>query len=292
MILISLFLLGLAAGVLRGGSLRNLAALGIRHAWVPLLAFGLQASLVLFPPRQVVLPSQLRSAVLLITYSGSIGFLLLNRALPGTRLLVLGTILNAAVMSANGGYMPVTTEALARSGHTAYVVAEGDDRFVGRSKDVVLDKADTRLWFLSDVFGIPRPAPFASNFSLGDLLIGFGAAWFTFQGLTRPRRRRAQASSSPVGFQPPISGSSFTTRRGSDHASEDDSHDDRQSGDRQAVSGTPVTESAGGHGGVSAFQPREGTDRLRGSRLAGGVLPEAARTPAGVPRRRAQSPGT
>lgn len=204
MILISLFLFGLAAGMLRGGTLRTLAALRVRHTWVPLLAFGLQASLVLFPSRQLALPSHGRSAVLLITYCGLIGFLLLNRALPGVRLLVLGTFLNAAVMTANGGYMPVTTEALARVGHTAYVIVEGDDRFVSRSKDIVLDKADTRLWFLSDVFGIPKTAPFSSNFSPGDLLIALGAGLFTYQGLTRPRPSRAQTSSSLVASRTPM----------------------------------------------------------------------------------------
>ena len=184
MILILLFTLGLVAGLSRGGSFRNLARLEIRHGWLPLLAFGLQAAIVLFPRDTAAIPVSVRTAVLLITYGGLIAFLVLNRNLPGSRLLLIGAALNAAVMLANRGFMPVTPEALARSGHTGYIVTEGSDLFVNRSKDIVLEREDTRLWVLSDVLGIPAPLPFSSNFSLGDLLIGLGAAWLVYQGLT------------------------------------------------------------------------------------------------------------
>ena len=199
MILLSLFGLGLVLGLLRGGSLRNLATLRVRHPWLPLLAFGLQAGFFLLPDALTSIPAWVRTAIVILTYGGMISFLLLNLALPGSRLLLAGAALNAAVMSANYGFMPVTPEALARAGHTGYIVSQGSYSFVQRSKDIVLERQDTRLWFLSDVFGIPAPLPFSSNFSPGDLLIGAGAAWLIYVGLTKPLGASKRASTAPAG---------------------------------------------------------------------------------------------
>ena len=247
MVLIALFGLGIAAGLLRGGSMRNLAALRVRHAWLPLLAVGLQACFVVFGREPGSIPTWVRTSVLLITYSGMFGFLLLNRDLPGSRVLLAGAALNAAVMLANGGFMPVTPQALERSGHTGYIVTQGDDQFVRRSKDIVLEKEDTRLWFLSDAFGIPAPLPFSSNFSPGDLLIGLGAAWLTYRGLTRPAgavEDGSEASSSGTACAP-----EGHRRFGKelDHGAGNDAQDDRPGVDRPAVSRRPAAQSAGGY---------------------------------------------
>lgn len=247
MVLIALFGLGLAAGLLRGGSLRNLATLRVRHAWLPLLALGLQACFVVFGREPASIPTWVRTFVLMVTFGWLFGFLLVNGHLPGSRLLLAGAALNAAVMLANGGFMPVTPQALVRSGHTGYIVTQGGDQFVRRSKDIVLEKEETRLWFLSDVFGIPAPLPLASNFSPGDLLIGLGAAWLTYRGLTR-LASTAEDGSGPL--------SDAATRRSGAHrrfgkelddGAGNDAQDDRPGVDRPAVSGRPTAQSAGGY---------------------------------------------
>jgi hypothetical protein len=247
MVLIVLFGLGLAAGLLRGGSLRNLATLRVRHAWLPLLALGLQACFVVFGREPGSIPTWVRTSVLLITYSGMFGFLLLNRDLPGSRLLLAGAALNAAVMLANGGFMPVTRQALARSGHADYIVTQGGDQFVRRSKDIVLEKEDTRLWFLSDVFGIPAPLPFSSNFSPGDLLIGLGAAWLTYRGLTCPASPEEGGSVPLSDAAARQSGGHRQSGKELDDGTGCGAQDDRPGADRPAVSGRPTAQSAGGH---------------------------------------------
>lgn len=247
MVLIAMFGLGLAAGLLRGGSLRDLATLRVRHAWLPLLAFGLQASFVLFARDPASIPTWLRTFVLLITYGGMFGFLLLNRHLPGSRVLLAGAALNAAVMLANGGFMPVTPQALARSGHTGYITTQGGDQFVRRSKDIVLEKEDTRLWLLSDVFGIPAPLPFSSNFSPGDLLIGLGAAWLTYRGLARQVSATEGGPEASSGAAVRQLGGHRRLGRGLGNGTGNDAHDDRPGADRPAVPGRPAEQSAGGH---------------------------------------------
>ncbi len=247
MLLIALLGLGLAAGLLRGGSLRDLAKLRVRHAWLPLLAFGLQAVFVLFARDPVSIPSWMRTFILLVTYVGLFGFLLLNRQIPGSSLLLAGAALNAIVMLANGGFMPVTPQAVARSGHTGYIITQGDDKFVRRSKDIVLEKEDTRLWFLSDVFGIPAPLPFSSNFSPGDLVIGLGAAWLTYRGLRCRAGVAEGGSSAPPSAAERRSGGHRRLGRGIGNGAGNDAQDDRPSADRPAVSGRPAEQSAGGH---------------------------------------------
>ncbi len=185
MIVLFPLFVGLSLGWLRRGRVANLAALTVRHAWLPLVAIGLQVGFVAFSHADPAVPSSVRVGVLLGTYGGLVGFLLLNRRLPGAAFLLLGAGLNAAVMAANGGYMPITPEALARSGHEGQAVARGDDVFVDGSKDIVLEAEDTRLRFLSDVFGIPEELPFSATFSLGDVLIGVGAGVLIARGMGR-----------------------------------------------------------------------------------------------------------
>ncbi|MGH2625967.1 MAG: DUF5317 family protein [Anaerolineales bacterium] len=185
MILLFPIVLGLAFGFLRGGRPANLAALPVRHAWLPLAAAGLQLGFVFFSHADLGVAPPVRVGVLLATYGGLIGFLVLNRRLPGAVFLLVGASLNAAVMAANGGYMPITPEALARSGHEGQIVTRDGWRFVYGSKDIVLEAQDTRLGFLSDVFGIPEELPFSATFSLGDVLIGVGAALLIARGMWR-----------------------------------------------------------------------------------------------------------
>ena len=247
MILILLLGLGLAAGLLSRGNLRNLATLRVRHAWLPLLGFGLQAIFVLFVRESGSIPTWSRLLVLVVTSGSLFGFLVVNAHLSGSRLLLAGAALNAAVMLANGGFMPVTPQALARAGHTDYVFTQGEEQFVRRSKDIVLEKEDTRLWLLSDVFGIPAPLPFSSNFSPGDLLIGLGAAWLVYRGLTcavSEGEGGPQQSSDTVARQPKAHG-----RWGKElgHGVRSDAEDDRPGADRPAVPRRPATQSARGH---------------------------------------------
>lgn len=176
---------GLNLGWLRRGRVANLAALPVRHAWLPLVAVGLQLGFVFFSHANPGVAPSVRVGVLLATYAGLIGFLLLNRGLPGAGFLLLGASLNAVVMAANGGYMPITPEALARSGHESQIVRRGGSLFVYGSKDIVLEAEDTRLGFLSDVYGIPEELPFSATFSLGDLVIGIGATVLVSTGMSR-----------------------------------------------------------------------------------------------------------
>ncbi|MEO6196574.1 MAG: DUF5317 family protein, partial [Dehalococcoidia bacterium] len=79
------------------------------------------------------------------------------------------------VIAANGGLMPVTPETLERTGGIPAGVETGE--WVPDSKDVLLERADTRLYPLSDRITWDALDPIRA-FSAGDMLIVVGLAIF------------------------------------------------------------------------------------------------------------------
>ncbi len=57
----------------------------------------------------------------------------------------------------------------------------------------------TTLPFLGDVFALPRPIPLANVFSVGDVLIGVGAAWCVIRSMVVPTAARWRAVERPTG---------------------------------------------------------------------------------------------
>lgn len=157
--------LGVAGGLLSGGNWRRLGALRIR--WWPLLAAGAALRVA-----GVVLPLDL------VAYLGGVLAIavvaLRNAALPGAPLIAIGALLNALVVTANGG-MPYDTAAAAAAGIRPLL----NDRLHFEAS------AETRLAFLSDVIYLPI---FRNVYSVGDVVIAAGGFWLPFRWLrTRPR---------------------------------------------------------------------------------------------------------
>jgi hypothetical protein len=153
--------IGLLIGLLLGGRPAGLAA--IRFRWPGLVLFGLVLQLILFfgPVAERIgdlgVPIYVgSSAIVLIA-------LLRNLAIPGLPVIALGALLNLVAIVANGGYMPVSTGALA---------ALGKSPATGYSNSTQM--SDPALAPLTDIFALPPAVPFANVFSIGDLLIGLG----------------------------------------------------------------------------------------------------------------------
>ena len=175
MILLVALIITILIAVLRGGRLRDLGKLSIRWPWLPLLAFLVQAYMVFFPAERSEGLLTLRASVLVGSYICLLAMAWSNCRLPGIRLIALGVLMNFAVMVANGGYMPVTPEALMTAGHQDLAHSMESRARVASSKDVILEREETTLWWLSDIFVIPRDWPLSGSFSLGDVVIALGA---------------------------------------------------------------------------------------------------------------------
>ncbi len=115
----------------------------------------------------------LRRTLFPLTYVGLLAFVWFNRWSSSVLVIGIGLAMNFIVIVTNGGLMPVTPEAIARSGlHEKAERAVLSDPLV-HSKDVVLRKEDTRLWPISDIIVIENPSNLRI-FSPGDVVIGFG----------------------------------------------------------------------------------------------------------------------
>jgi hypothetical protein len=175
-----ILLLALAAALLvaflRGGSLRNLADFNLEWGWLAGLALTIQIVAVYWATGDSYL--YLQGGALVVSSLLLLPVVWHNRRFPGLILLGLGLAINLAVMVANGGFMPITPEAVARIEHQHFIVhLDGVERMSG-SKGIVLPREETALWALSDILIIPPPFPVASAFSLGDALIAVGAFIF------------------------------------------------------------------------------------------------------------------
>ena len=154
---------GLVAGLLAGGRIERLADLRIRWAWLAIA--GLAAQVVLFVPTV----GDTLGAVAPLVYAGSsaaiLAVILANLRVPGLALVAAGAACNVAAILANGGYMPVSAEALASLGW---------EEPPGYSNSAAV--ADPALAPLTDIFAMPSWLPFANVFSVGDVLIAVGVA--------------------------------------------------------------------------------------------------------------------
>jgi Family of unknown function (DUF5317) len=156
-------LAGLLVGLLTGGSLGRLGDL--RLAWAPLIAVGMGVQVLLF---STPVGDDLGPAAPIVYIASNLAVLAAvwrNLSIPGLPLVFVGGAANLIAICANGGYMPVSPDALAALGRRAQ---EGYSN--ARQFDGVV------LWPLTDLFPMPAWLPMANIFSVGDALIGVGAA--------------------------------------------------------------------------------------------------------------------
>ena len=165
----------IALGVATGGRFSNLLARRIR--WAGLAVGGLVMQMVPLPAslEWLGLPILIASFVPLCLFVGA------NMRLPGAGLILMGILMNFAVIAANQG-MPVSRHALVESNQQATLetlVEQGGIRHhLASSEDVLLPLGDV----------IPVGGVVHQAVSLGDIFAYGGVAWLLFAGM-RPLER-------------------------------------------------------------------------------------------------------
>ncbi len=166
----------IVAALLRGGSLRGFARLQVRA--IPLVLGSLLIQLLIFPVlgeqpliAAMTVPLYLLSMLLIVAW------VWLNRSLPGIVPIGLGVVMNLVAIAANGGYMPINPDAAAYAGAL--------DRYEASAvNNNSLASYDARLWMLTDIFPVPAGFPFATVYSLGDILLTTGAGLLCYKTMT------------------------------------------------------------------------------------------------------------
>lgn len=182
MIIILLLIGAVLFALIRRGQFLNLGRLDFRAPVLILLGFAIQ--LLVF--QKFWQENSETRAFTPLAYFVSLSVLLvalmLNRRIPGAKVLLLGFLLNFIAISLNGGYMPVSQAARVISGQHA--LAPGDTE-----NNVVAMGPATRLEFLGDIFAVPKELPLPNVYSIGDVLIAVGAAYLIYTAMTNPAPR-------------------------------------------------------------------------------------------------------
>ena len=155
------------------GAFNRIAGIPLRHAWLVLIAVFLQVPLL---RTATGLPDEITIQQLLFLFSHALllVFVWLNRRLAGVLIIGVGVLLNVLVILANGGFMPITPQTLVVINPGTELADWGEGLHYGYSKDIILQKGNTNLWFLSDILILPPPFPYPVAFSIGDIVIAAG----------------------------------------------------------------------------------------------------------------------
>ncbi len=159
--------IGLALGLLAGGSLENLVRIRFRWPWLVIAAVFVRELVVLTPLNRV----EGTQYVYALSLAAIVAWTAWHfDRLPGVWLVTAGSLSNLVVILANGARMPVAASLVALVPQRSLA-----DELLrhGHLGQYVLMSGSTHLNFLGDWISV---TPFTEAFSPGDLLIALGLA--------------------------------------------------------------------------------------------------------------------
>jgi len=161
-------ILGVIVGVLRKGSLSNLARIPFRGAYVfaiPLVLFVVATVLTYRTADEALIRTAVRAMNILL-YVVLLLAIVWNRHIREMKLLGLGAFLNFVALTANGGVMPVSRWAAETAGMLEFL-----ERMKG-VRHVVMD-GGSRFRPLTDIIPVPIPI-LTTVLSVGDVILAVG----------------------------------------------------------------------------------------------------------------------
>lgn len=177
MILLAALVLGLAVGLgmarLRG---QPYQLPDLRHLWLVFLAFLPQFAILYIPALREQVPDLWAGIFLTASQAFLLGFAWLNRKHPGMLVLLVGAAFNFLVMTANGGFMPISPQTANRL-VPQEILADIPTGSRFGVKDILLEPETTRFEILADRFLPPDWSAYQVAFSLGDVFLAVGIFW-------------------------------------------------------------------------------------------------------------------
>lgn len=178
--LIEAILLPLIIGKLKGGKFKNLLEITIRFWWLITIA-GLIEFVTSWIRAKEIVPiwQYIDHNVLwiqLLTYTLLIIVLSFNIKEKGFVLIMLGLLMNFAVIMLNHGRMPVDIQGIKQ------MISMESLEYLKSGKDLthMIASESTRLWFLGDIIHIKKPYPLPKSISIGDIFLAAGVFRFIY----------------------------------------------------------------------------------------------------------------
>lgn len=175
MILLIAILAGIIAGLLNAYS-KNQAfqTPDLQGLWLAFLAFTPQFFAFYLPGTRERMPDSLAAICLVTSQILLLAFAYLNRKLTGMWMLTGGLVLNFAVISLNGGFMPISPATASHLVPATVVQSIPLGSRFGTGKDILLLPETTRLEWLADRLLLPNWFMSQVAFSIGDILLAAG----------------------------------------------------------------------------------------------------------------------
>jgi len=149
----------------------------LEFTWLAVLAFAPQLFAFYLPVTREWMPDFLVAISLVTSQVLLLVFAYLNRKIAGMWVLIGGLVLNLAVISVNGGFMPISPETASHLAPATLIQSMPLESRFGKTKDILLLPENTRLEWFADRLIAPQWFPLQVAYSVGDILIATGAFW-------------------------------------------------------------------------------------------------------------------
>ncbi|NMA64685.1 MAG: DUF5317 domain-containing protein [Clostridiaceae bacterium] len=170
-------------GLIRGGKLTNLTKIRLLHPWLIFISVLLESSLIFLSKYNIALARPIVFISIAVQYLFLFLFVWLNRQLPYSILIGLGSLFNGLVILLNGGTMPLVDidPYIGNSNFTYEYLLNGNLPIYH------IINEDTILWFLGDIIRIPYP--FSVFISIGDIFL-YAGVFLLLQSLIAQKKAK------------------------------------------------------------------------------------------------------
>lgn len=163
--------------IISGGKIQNLKYVKFRFSWMVFIGLFLKVLTNSGLRYSIGLSDSHAAKLYILSFVFIAAFIILNSKLKGFVLVGLGLSSNLLAIAANAGRMPVKEEYF----YLTTAPEEIEKYYQGLSAyNYIPTGPDTKLYYLCDIILMPHWIMITRVFSVGDILITIGAAYFVW----------------------------------------------------------------------------------------------------------------
>ena len=167
-----LLVIAIIIGWIMKGKFNRLADVKIKYIWMMYVTLGLYLAAVAVNLNNVLPKSHwVFGLVHIIGLFVLIAVALINRQIPGVKIVFAGLVANAVAIVSNTGFMPTSREAIISIWGKAPIDKLAAD---GQIRHAIID-AGTRCYYFCDIIAARKPFVLVESvYSIGDIFISLG----------------------------------------------------------------------------------------------------------------------